>query len=271
MRLFPRSEGFPSRARACRNLAQSPVSDDQLATLPSPAAPTASLRCPFCQSRTALDSNPATTNTRGLRSGDLVVCAECLAPTIVRRAKRSLEPRLTAPGASTLIDLRRHPDVRALVEALQRGDIPPSTPAVLRAPFSNAASRRRRELGDLVDLPSDQELPFTPPRPAIADRPDERWDIRVGVWMDLKAGTAVHMVARAYGVTIEFVEEVQQHGLFPSYYRIIRREDRVMVDDGSGVFVSWTSPPSDETPAIRSSAQSSSSVSLASASQEALA
>jgi hypothetical protein len=207
--------------------------------------------------------------TRGLRSGDLVVCAQCLAPTIVRRTKRSLLPRLTAPGASTLIDLRRHPDVRALVEALQRGDIPPSKPAVLRAPFSNAATRRRRELRDLVDFASDQER-IAPPRPAIADRPDERWDIRVGVWMDLKAGTPVHMVARAYAVTIEFVEGVGEHGLFPSYYRIIRREDRVMVDDGSGVFVTWTSPAPDA-PASRSSSQSSSSVSRANASQEAFA
>jgi hypothetical protein len=200
-----------------------------------------------------------------------VVCAQCLAPTIVRRTKRSLLPRLTAPGASTLIDLRRHPDVRALVEALQRGEIPPSKPAVLRAPFSNAASRRRRELHDLVDLASDQGMPFTPPRPAIADRPDERWDIRVGVWMDLKAGTPVHMVARAYTVTIEFVESVEQHGLFPSYYRIIRREDRVLVDDGSGMFVTWTSPAPPDVPASRSSSQSSSSVSRANASQEAFA
>ena len=198
-----------------------------------------------------------------------MVCAQCLAPTIVRRTKRSLQPRLTAPGASTLIDLRRHPDVRALVDALQRGDIPPSKPAVLRAPFSNAATKRRRELHDLVDFASDQER-LTPPRPPIADRPDERWDIRVGVWMELKAGTAVHMVARAYAVTIEFVEDVQQHGLFPSYYRIIRRDDRVMVDDGSGVFVTWTSP-SPEVPANRSSSQSSASVSLANASQEAFA
>jgi len=258
MRLFPRFEG----CRAARVRAEiwppSPVSDDQLATLPSHAAPTASLRCPFCQSRTVLDSNPPTTSTRGLRSGDLVVCAQCLAPTIVRRTKRSLLPRLTAPGAATLIDLRRHPDVRALVEAL-------------RAPFSNAASRRRRELRDLVDLASDQELPFTPPRPPIADRPDERWDVRVSVWMDLKAGMPVHMVARAAGVTIEFVEGIEKHGLFPSYYRIIRREERVMVDDGSGVFVTWTSPAPADTPACRSTAQSSSSVSRANASQEALA
>jgi hypothetical protein len=216
-----------------------------------------------------LDSNQ-NVGTRGLRSGDLVVCAQCLAPTIVRRTKRSLLPRLTAPGASTLIDLRRHPDVRALVEALQRGDIPPSKPAVLRAPFSNAATRRRRELGDLVDFASDQEH-IAPPRPAIADRPDERWDIRVGVWMDLKAGTPVHMVARAYAVTIEFVEGVEEHGLFPNYYRIIRREDRVMVDDGSGVFVTWTSPASPDVPASRSSSQSSSSVNRANASQEAFA
>ncbi|HZS59378.1 MAG TPA: hypothetical protein VFA43_08925 [Gemmatimonadaceae bacterium] len=200
-----------------------------------------------------------------------MVCATCLAPTIVRRTKRSLLPRLTAPGASTLIDLRRHPDVRALVEALQRGDIPPSKPAVLRAPFSNAATRRRRELRDLVDFASDQELPFSPPRPPMADRPDERWDIRVSVWMELKAGIAVHMVARAHAVTIEFVEEIQQHGLFPSYYRIIRRDDRVLVDDGSGNFVTWTAPAVSEAPASRSSSQSSSSLSLANASQEAFA
>lgn len=270
MRLFPRSRDS-AVPRAC--VPQSgpfPVSDDQLATLPSTAAQTAPLRCPFCQSRTALDTNQPTVGSRALRSGDLVVCAQCLAPTIVRRTKRSLLPRLTAPGASTLIDLRRHPDVRALVEALQRGDIPPSKPAVLRAPFSNAATKRRRELRDLVDFASDQER-LTPPRPPIADRPDERWDIRVGVWMELKAGTAIHMVARAYAVTIEFVEDVQQHGLFPSYYRIIRRDDRVMVDDGSGVFVTWTSPSSPEAPASRSSSQSSASVSLASASQEAFA
>jgi len=247
------------------------VSDDQLATSPSPAAQAASLRCPFCQSRTVLDSNPPAAGSRGLRSGDLVVCATCLAPTIVRRTKRSLLPRLTAPGASTLIDLRRHPDVRALVEALQRGDIPPSKPAVLRAPFSNAATRRRRELRDLVDFASDQELPFSPPRPPMADRPDERWDIRVSVWMELKAGIAVHMVARAHAVTIEFVEEIQQHGLFPSYYRIIRRDDRVLVDDGSGNFVTWTAPAVSEAPASRSSSQSSSSLSLANASQEAFA
>ena len=102
-------------------------------------------------------------------------------------------------------------------------------------------------------------------------RPDERWDIRVGVWMELKAGTPVHMVARAHAVTIEFVESVQQHGLFPSYYRIIRRDERVMVDDGSGVFVTWTSPSSPDVPASRSSSQSSSSVSRANASQEAFA
>ena len=246
------------------------MSDDQLATLPLLAAHTASLRCPFCQSRTVLDSTqPA--GTRGLRSGDLVVCAQCLAPTIVRRTKRSLLPRLTAPGASTLIDLRRHPDVRALVEALQRGDIPPSKPAVLRAPFSNAATRRRRELRDLVDFASDQELQLTPPRPPIADRPDERWDIRVAVWMDLKAGTPVHKVARAYTVTIEFVEDVEQHGLFPSYYRIIRRDDRVLVDDGSGMFVTWSSPTPADASASRSSSQSSSSVNRANASQEAFA
>ena len=200
-----------------------------------------------------------------------MVCAQCLAPTIVRRTKRSLLPRLTAPGASTLIDLRRHPDVKALVEALQRGDIPPSKPAVLRAPFSNAATRRRRELRDLVDFASDQDLPFTPPRPAIADRPDERWDIRVSVWMELKAGTPVHMVARAHAVTIEFVESVEQHGLFPNYYRFIRRDDRVMVDDGSGGFVTWTSPAPPEVPASRNSSQSSSSVNRANASQEAFA
>jgi hypothetical protein len=244
------------------------VSDDHLATLS--AAPPASLRCPFCQCRTVLDSNQAP-STRALRSGDLVVCAQCLAPTIVRRTKRSLLPRLTAPGASTLIDLRRHPDVRALVEAIQRGDIPPTKPAVLRAPFSNAATRRRRELRDLVDFASDQDLPFTPPRPPIADRPNERWDIRVAVWMELKAGSPVHMVARSFTVTIEFVESVLQHGLFPSYYRIIRRDDRVMVDDGSGMFVSWTSPAPTEPAAVRSSAQSSSSVSRAKASQEAFA
>jgi hypothetical protein len=244
------------------------VSNDLLA--PLHAAPPASLHCPFCQCRTALDPNQPN-GTRALRSGDLVVCAQCLAPTIVRRTKRSLQPRLTAPGASTLIDLRRHPDVRALVEALQRGDIPPTKPAVLRAPFSNAATRRRRELRDLVDFASDQDLPFTPPRPAIADRPNERWDIRVGVWMDLRAGTPVHMVARTYTVTIEFVESVQQHGLFPSYYRIIRRDDRVMVDDGSGAFVTWTSPAPTDAPASRNSAQSSSSVSRANASHEAFA
>ena len=200
-----------------------------------------------------------------------MVCATCLAPTIVRRTKRSLLPRLTAPGASTLIDLRRHPDVRALVEALQRGDIPPSKPAVLRAPFSNAATRRRRELRDLVDFASDQEMPFSPPRPAMADRPDERWDIRVSVWMELKAGTPVHMVARAHTVTIEFVEAIEQHGLFPSYYRIIRRDDRVMVDDGSGNFVTWTAPSVSEEPASRSSSQSSASLSRANASHEAFA
>ena len=161
--------------------------------------------------------------------------------------------------------------MRALVEALQRGDIPPSKPAVLRAPFSNAATRRRRELRDLVDFASDQELPFSPPRPPMADRPDERWDIRVSVWMELKAGIAVHMVARAHAVTIEFVEEIQQHGLFPSYYRIIRRDDRVLVDDGSGNFVTWTAPAVSEAPASRSSSQSSSSLSLANASQEAFA
>ena len=189
----------------------------------------------------------------------------------MRRTKRSLLPRLTAPGASTLIDLRRHPDVRALVEALQRGDIPPSKPAVLRAPFSNAATRRQRELRDLVDFASDQDMPLAPPRPPIADRPDERWDIRVGVWMELKAGTPVHMVARAYAVTIEFVESVEQHGLFPSYYRVIRRDDRVLVDDGSGAFVTWVSPASPDVPVSLSSSQSSSSVSRANASQEAFA
>jgi hypothetical protein len=200
-----------------------------------------------------------------------VVCAQCLAPTIVRRTKRSLLPRLTAPGASTLIDLRRHPDVRALVEAIQRGDIPPTKPAVLRAPFSNAATRQRRELREMVDFASDQDMPFTPPRPPIADRPNERWDVRIAVWMELKANEPVHMVARNHGVTIEFVESVQQHGLFPSYYRIIRRDDRVMVDDGSGVFVSWTAPASSEATASRSSAQSSSSVSRARDSQDACA
>jgi hypothetical protein len=200
-----------------------------------------------------------------------VVCAQCLAPTIVRRTKRSLLPRLTAPGASTLIDLRRHPDVRALVEALQRGDIPPSKPAVLRAPFSNTATRRQRELRELVDFASDQDMPLTPPRPPMADRPDERWDIRVSVWMELKAGTPVHMVARAHAVTIEFVEDIEKHGLFPSYYRIIRRDDRVLVDDGSGAFVTWTSATSADAPASLSSSQSSSSVSRATASQEAFA
>ncbi len=251
-----------------QNLALSPVSDNLLATLP--AASTASLCCPFCLCRTALDSNQPF-GARGLRSGDLVVCAECLAPTIVRRTKRSLMLRLTAPGAATLIDLRRHPDVRALVEAIQRGEIPPSKPAVLRAPFSNAATRRQREIRDLVDFASDQELPFTSPRPPIADRPPERWEIRVAVWMDLRAGVPVHLVARTHGATIEYVESVESDGLFPSYYRIIRRDDRVMVDDGSGVFVSWTSASPSETPAIRSSAQSSSSLSLASASQDACA
>jgi hypothetical protein len=200
-----------------------------------------------------------------------VVCAECLAPTIVRRTKRSLLPRLTAPGAATLIDLRRHPDVKALVEAIQRGEIPPSKPAVLRAPFSNAATRRRRELRDLVDFASDQELPFTSPRPAIADRPPERWDIRVAVWMDLRAGIPVQLVARTHGATIEFVESVDRDGLFPSYYRVIRRDDRVMVDDGSGVFVSWTSASSSDARESRSSAQSSSSLSRATASQDACA
>src|SRR5579863_4697525 len=97
MRLFPRCEGMPSRAHAYRNLAPSHVSDDHIATLS--AAPSASLRCPFCQCRTALDHNQPP-GARGLRSGDLVVCAECLAPTIVRRTKRSLLPRLTAPGAA---------------------------------------------------------------------------------------------------------------------------------------------------------------------------
>lgn len=257
----------PAR-RATKNLAHSPVPDDQLATLP--AAPTASLRCPFCQCRTVLDSSQPF-GTRGLRSGDLVVCAQCLAPTIVRRTKRSLLPRLTAPGAATLIDLRRHPDVRALVEAIQRGEIPPSKPAVLRAPFSNAATRRRRELRDLVDFASDQELPFTPPRPPIADRPSERWDIRVAVWMDLRAGIPIHLVARTHTATIEFVESVSRDGLFPSYYRIIRREDRVMVDDGSGVFVTWTSASPSDAQASRSCAQSSSSVSLATASHDACA
>jgi hypothetical protein len=200
-----------------------------------------------------------------------VVCAQCLAPTIVRRTKRSLLPRLTAPGATTLIDLRRHPDVRALVEAIQRGDIPPSKPAVLRAPFSNAATRRRRELRDLVDFASDQELPFTPPRPPIADRPPERWEIRVAVWMDLRAGIPIHLVARTHGATIEFVESVERDGLFPSYYRVIRRDDRVMVDDGSGVFVSWTSASPSDALASRNSAQSSSALSRATASQDACA
>lgn len=200
-----------------------------------------------------------------------MVCAECLAPTIVRRTKRSLLPRLTAPGAATLIDLRRHPDVRALVEAIQRGEIPPSKPAVLRAPFSNAATRRQREIRDLVDFASDQELPFTSPRPPIADRPPERWEIRVGVWMDLRAGIPVHLVARNHSATIEFVESVDRDGLFPSYYRIVRRDDRVMVDDGSGVFVSWTAASPSEPLAMRSSAQSSSSVSRASASHDACA
>jgi hypothetical protein len=47
---------------------------------------------------------------------------------------------------------------------------------------------------------------------------------------------------------VDFVESVDREGLFPSYFRIARDGDRVMVDDGSGAFVTWTAPQLSDAP-----------------------
>ncbi len=187
--------------------------------------------------------------TRKPRGGDIVVCTHCLAPSIVR--PRGQRPRLSAPSATMLIDLRRHPEVRALVDAIQRGVLPPGVPAAIRTPLGSPSDARYRRRSDIAPIET-IEVEATDARPPVADLPPEPWEARVAVWMELRSGARPDAIATAHGLNRDFVERVHREGLLPSHYRVMHRGDRIMVDDGSGIFVSWKAAPSASADQIRS-------------------
>jgi hypothetical protein len=157
-----------------------PFSCGYLVRCIAPANVPDTLRCPFCHA--AIPFATQYTGARTVRAGDVLVCLDCLAPSLIRRANGRTGPRLSAPPASMLIGLRRHKQVRAIVDAIQRGERPPAA---------------RVSLQTLVGPPDDEaEHPVRVPRPPLADCPPARWDVRVGVWMDVKqAGLPLAAVA----------------------------------------------------------------------------